>query len=144
MSSTILIGSDHAAVEMKRYLKERLEQDNFSIKDVWTPSAEPIDYPDIAHPLAELISTGQHEIGILICGSGNGMAMTANKHAWIRAGLCRDKEIASLARKHNDANILCMPWRYIPNEVAYEIVKVFLTTEFEWWRHEKRVQKINK
>src|SRR5690606_24579380 len=101
-----------------------------------------VDYPDYIHPLASSVEAGESVLGIAICGSGNGVAMTANKHKGIRAALCWNKELAALARQHNDANIICVPSRFISYDVALELVKTFLTTEFEGGRHQKRVDKI--
>lgn len=140
---TIAIGSDHAAIEMKNFIRDELEFDGYSVKDMWTNTPEAVDYPDIAHPLAELISKKSADLGILICGTGIGMSLTANQHEWVRAAVCRNIETAELARQHNDANIICMPGRFIDEKLAYEMVKIFLSTEFEWGRHENRVNKIS-
>lgn len=107
-----------------------------------TNSEAPVDYPDIAHPLAQLISDRSYELGILICGTGIGMAITANKHQDVRAAVCPDTTMASLAREHNDANIVCLPGRFISKETAYEIVSTFLNTPFAGGRHNARVDKI--
>jgi ribose 5-phosphate isomerase B len=116
--------------------------DGWKIEDFGTNSAESTDYPDFAHPTAEAVASGECELGILICGSGNGVAMAANKHAEVRAALCWNDELAELARKHNNANMLCLPSRFIATETAERIVQAFLEAEFEGGRHLRRVQKI--
>lgn len=136
----IAIGSDHAGYELKEFLKEKLEGIEFI--DVGTKSEESCDYPDYAHPVAEKVENKSVDFGILICGSGNGISMAANKHKGIRAALSWKKEIAELARRHNNANIVSLPARYISKEEALEIVKTFLKTPFEGGRHQRRVEKI--
>lgn len=138
----VLIASDHAGYELKEALKEAFAND-FEWVDYGTFSTESVDYPDFAHKLAADVANGSYQYGVLICGTGNGMAMTANKHAGIRAGLCWSKEIAALVRQHNNANILVMPARFIPFETASEIVKTFFSTDFEGGRHQRRIDKIN-
>lgn len=138
----VLIASDHAGYELKEALKEAFAQD-FEWVDYGTFSTESVDYPDFAHKLAADVANGSYQYGVLICGTGNGMAMSANKHAGIRAGLCWSKEIAALVRQHNNANILVMPARFIPFETASEIVKTFFSTDFEGGRHQRRIDKIN-
>ena len=138
----IPIASDHAGFEMKQKLIESLNQE-FIFDDLGTYSEEPVDYPDFAHKEATLIQDRVYEKGILLCGSGNGMAMTANKHAGIRAALCWNAEIAKLARCHNDANILVPPARFIDLEEAKNCVKTFFSTPFEGERHQNRVNKID-
>ena len=138
----IVIGSDHAGVEYKAALKNYLERNNVEIIDVGTNSLESCDYPDYAHAVAEAIENETVEFGILLCGSANGVAIAANKHQKIRAALCWMNEIASLARQHNNANIICLPARYITIDEAEEMVHTFLTTDFEGGRHQKRVEKI--
>lgn len=140
---TIVIGSDHAAIEMKNFLIEALKTDGYFIKDMGTDSTEAVDYPDIAHPLAQLISEKSAELGILICGTGIGMSIAANQHEWVRAAVCRNKETAGLAREHNDANIICLPGRFIDEDLAHEMVIIFLSSKFEWGRHATRVDKIS-
>ena len=140
--SKIVIGSDHAGFEYKTEIIEFLRKINISIIDVGTNSEASCDYPDYAHALAEKIENKEAEMGILLCGSANGVAMAANKHQAIRAALCWENEIASLARLHNDANVLCLPARYISIESAFEMVNTFFTTDFEGGRHQKRVDKI--
>lgn len=136
---TIHIGSDHAGYALKERLKDLLHA-NYLVKDYGPMSADSVDYPDYAHPVAEAVVEGG--LGILICGSANGVAMTANKHKDIRAAICWLPEIAALARQHNDANILCIPARFVSEEEAEQIVQVFLTTGFEGGRHENRIKKI--
>ena len=138
----VLIASDHAGYELKEALKEAFAND-FEWVDYGTFSTESVDYPDFAHKLAADVANGSYQYGVLICGTGNGMAMSANKHAGIRAGLCWSKEIAALVRQHNNANILVMPARFIPFETASEIVKTFFSTDFEGGRHQRRIDKIN-
>lgn len=140
--SKIVIGSDHAGFEYKTEIIEFLRKINISIIDVGTNSEASCDYPDYAHALAEKIENKEVEMGILLCGSANGVAMAANKHQAIRAALCWENEIASLARLHNDANVLCLPARYVSIESAFEMVNTFFTTDFEGGRHQKRVDKI--
>ena len=139
----IWIGSDHAGYTLKEQVKVYLDQMNAVLTDVGTYSEESMDYPDIAHPVANAVSNGDADLGILICGSANGVAISANKHVGIRAALCWLPEIATLARSHNNANILCLPARFIDTDTAKEIVDCFLQTPFEGGRHEKRVAKIN-
>ncbi len=136
----IHIGSDHAGFALKEQLKQVLKS-RYEIVDQGPFSAESVDYPDYAHPVAEAVEK-QGGKGILICGSANGVAMAANKHAHIRAAICWLPEIAALARQHNDANIVCIPARFISEMMANQIVEVFLTTAFEGGRHENRVKKI--
>jgi ribose 5-phosphate isomerase B len=139
----ICIGSDHAGFLLKEQVKVYLTNFNAVVTDVGTFSEESMDYPDIAHPVANAVLEGNADFGILICGSANGVAISANKHAGIRAALCWLPEIAMLARAHNNANILCLPARFINQETAQNIVDEFLKTSFEGGRHEKRVAKIN-
>lgn len=142
-SETLIIGSDHAGYELKEFLKIRLVEKGFSIRDFGTYSLDSMDYPDVAHPLASLVNAGQYSKGILICGSGNGMSITANKYPGVRAALCWNTELAKLARAHNDANILVLPARFIEKELALEAVIAFLNSDFEGGRHQNRVNKIN-
>ena len=137
----IAIASDHADYELKRQLKEFFVKINFI--DVGTFSEESVDYPDYAHKAIEQYNQGNCEKVILICGSGNGIQMTANKYKNIRCGLCWDPEIAQLARSHNNVNVIAMPARYISFNTAKEIVQTFLETPFEGGRHQKRIDKIN-
>lgn len=138
----IAIGGDHAGYEYKEQLRKHLEEKGYEVKDFGPFSADSVDYPDFAHPIAEAVAGGSQDAGILICGSGNGVAMTANKHQGIRAALCWNEELASLARQHNKANILCLPSRFVPYELAEKMAATFLTTEFEGGRHDRRVDKI--
>ncbi len=138
----IAIGADHAGYEYKEVLKNRLAAQGWTVDDKGTYSLDSVDYPDFAHPVATMVEEGKAATGILVCGSGNGVAMTANKHAGIRAALCWNEEIVSLARQHNNANVLCLPARFISIEKAEAMVNVFLTTAFEGGRHERRVEKI--
>ena len=137
----IAIASDHAGYELKRQLKDFFVKINFI--DVGTFSEESVDYPDYAHKAIEQYNQGNCEKVILICGSGNGIQMTANKYKNIRCGLCWDPEIAQLARSHNNVNVIAMPARYISFNTAKEIVQTFLETPFEGGRHQKRIDKIN-
>ncbi len=140
---TIALASDHAGFELKKVLIKHLESLGFEkIKDVGTYSSESTDYPDYGHLLAETIESGECEVGISICGSGNGINMTANKHQGIRSALCWCVEISRLARAHNDANVCALPGRFIDSDEAVKIVDVFLTTDFEGGRHLRRVKKI--
>lgn len=139
---TIGIASDHAGFELKEFLKPYLKSMRYEIIDFGTHSADSMDYPDTAHPLAKALERGEVEYGIAICGSGNGIAMTLNKHQGIRAALCWNPELGALARQHNDANVLSLPARFISQEMALEIVKSFLSAEFEGGRHKRRVDKI--
>ena len=138
----IVIASDHAGVEYKTQLVEYLKKKGIDINDLGPESEESVDYPDFAHSVAEDIEKREADLGILLCGSGNGINMSANKHQAVRSALCWKKEIAELARLHNNANILAMPARFISYEEAQEIVDVFLETKFEGGRHERRVNKI--
>lgn len=141
----IIISNDHAGVELKNNVKKFLEAKGYSLKDVGNNDGESVDYPDIIHPLAKEISENKDDKGIIMCGTGNGVSMVANKYKGVRAGLCWSKEIAELIRKHNNANVLSLPARFISTEEALEIVKVFLETDFEeGGRHERRVGKIDK
>ncbi len=142
LPAEIVIGSDHAGYEYKEAIKQYLTKNNVAITDVGTNSLESCDYPDYAHAAAGEIENGRVQYGILICGSANGVAITANKHRKIRAALCWQNEIARLARLHNDANIICLPARFVTIDEALEMVHTFLTTDFEGGRHQKRVEKI--
>lgn len=137
------IAADHAGYELKENIKKELSDMGYTFKDFGTFSAESMDYPDVAHPLAAAVAAGELKRGIAICGSGNGISMVLNKHADVRAALCWNEEIASLARQHNDANICSLPARFIPESLALSIVKIFLETDFEGGRHQRRVNKVN-
>ncbi len=139
----IAIGSDHGGFELKEYLKQQLENQGYNLVDYGCFTTESVDYPDIAHPVAEAVSNGKYERAIIICGSGNGIQMAANKHRYVRAALCWDIEQTRLTRQHNDANILSLPGRFIDFNLAAEMVKVFLNTDFEGGRHNIRVNKIS-
>ena len=137
----IAIGADHAGYEYKEILKEWLE--DVEVKDFGTHSTASVDYPDFAHPVADAVESGEVSFGILICGSANGVAITANKHQGIRAAICWETEIAGLVRQHNNANILCIPARFVTADTAKEMVTAFMTTAFEGGRHATRVEKIS-
>ena len=137
----ISIGNDHAGVDYKNYIIENLSED-YKIKNHGTDNDESVDYPDFAHQVAYDIENNISNVGILICGSGNGVAMTANKHKNVRAALCWNVQIAYLAKQHNNANIVCIPARFISKEEALKIVKSFIESDFEGGRHERRVKKI--
>lgn len=139
----IAIGSDHAGYELKEFLKSHLEKEGHEVVDEGTHSADSTDYPPYAHAVSEGVARGDSRLGIVICGSGNGVAMSANKHRGIRCALCWTPEIAELARQHNDANVLALPSRFVSREVAREMTDTFLKTEFEGGRHERRVKKIS-
>ena len=136
------IAADHAGFALKSQLVEYLNKSGHSVQDFGTHSADSMDYPDVAHPLADSVEQGDAELGILICGSANGVAITANKHQGIRAAICWNTEIAALARQHNNANVLCIPARFLSEDEAKHIVDVFLNTAFEGGRHQRRVDKI--
>ena len=137
----ISIGNDHAGVDYKNYIIENLSE-NYNIKNHGTDNDESVDYPDFAHQVAYDIENNISNVGILICGSGNGVAMTANKHKNVRAALCWNVQIADLAKQHNNANIICIPARVISKEEALKIVKSCIESDFEGGRHERRVKKI--
>jgi len=136
------IASDHAGYDSKQYIIKILEEQGIPYRDFGTYSKESTDYPDYAHPLASAVENGECYPGIAICGTGNGINMTVNKHQGVRAALCWSKEIAYYARTHNDANILSIPGRFLSEEEIYEILVTFLNTPFEGGRHEKRINKI--
>jgi len=139
----IAIGGDHAGFKYKEDLKKWLEKKGYSYKDFGTYSTESADYPDFAHPVANAVESEEFDLGILVCGSANGVAITANKHQGIRAAICWNEELASLARQHNNANIVCIPERFISSDLAEKIVDRFLHTDFEGGRHARRVGKIS-
>ncbi len=138
----IAIGADHAGFEYKEAIIKMLVGAGWQVADKGAYSLDSVDYPDFAHPVASMVEEGKAAAGILVCGSGNGVSMTANKHAGIRAALCWTDELASLARQHNNANVLSIPARFVPIELAEKMVTTFLATAFEGGRHEKRVNKI--
>jgi len=141
-SKPVAIGADHAGFQYKERIVGLLKINNIAYKDYGTYTADSIDYPDFAHPVSSAVENGEAACGILVCGSGNGVAITANKHQGIRAALCWLAELAQLARQHNNANVLCLPQRFVKEEDALEMVNIFLKTEFEGGRHEQRVGKI--
>lgn len=138
----ISIGNDHAGPEYKKAIVKYLELNEHTVINHGTDTFESVDYPDFGHPVAYDVESGKAELGIVICGSGNGIGMTANKHQGVRCALCWTKEISALARLHNDANVISIPARFTSIEQAVEMVHTFLTTEFEGGRHDRRVQKI--
>ncbi len=142
LSKPIAIGSDHAGFEYKQSIKDFLIDKGFQINDFGAPSLDSVDYPDYAHPVASSVENEESAFGILICGSANGVAITANKHQQVRAGICWEAEIAQLIRLHNDANIICIPARFVTLPLALEMIEIFMNTAFEGGRHEKRVNKI--
>lgn len=140
----IAIGSDHAGFLMKEHIKSVLCAEGYEFFDFGTDSEASMDYPDSAHPVAREVQQGNYPFGILLCGSGNGVAITANKYSGIRAALCWNEEITRLSRLHNDANILAIPARYISKEAAVSCCRIFLRTGFEGGRHLRRIEKISK
>lgn len=139
---TISIGNDHAGTQYKNAVIQFLKSKNIEIVNHGTNEESSVDYPDFVHPVANDVESGASEMGIIICGSGNGASMTANKHKGIRSALCWSSEIAKLARQHNDANILSIPARFVSEQQAIDMVQLFLDTEFEGGRHQKRIDKI--
>lgn len=139
---TIAIGSDHAGFEQKQALITHLQNAGYTVKDFGTNSLDSVDYPDYAHALAQWVGEENGRIGILLCGSGNGVCMTANKHQGIRAGLAWKSEVASLLRQHNNANILCLPARFLTADEIWECAQAYLNATFEGGRHQNRVSKI--
>ena len=138
----IIIGADHAGFEYKQVIIEQLFDLGYEVEDTGAHSLESVDYPDYVHPLAAKINDGTMPLGIVICGTGNGVAMTVNKYPKVRCGLCWNEDIAELIRQHNDANILAIPARFVDINLAKSIVEKFLTTNFEGGRHQRRVDKI--
>jgi len=139
----IAIGSDHAGFELKKKVIQFLNDKSIEIIDFGPFTEEKADYPDYAHPIASAVEKMEVDLGILICGSGNGINMTANKHQGIRSALCWQEDIAEMARQHNNANIIALPARYISDEEALKCVNIFITTDFEGGRHKDRVEKIS-
>lgn len=137
------IGCDHAGFELKEYLKETLGREGYRFQDFGTHSPDSVDYPDFAHAVAQKVQDGALSFGILICGSGIGISIAANKHPHVRCALCWKSEIAALSRQHNNANILAMPGRFISREEALKTAHVFFDTEFEGGRHQRRIDKID-
>ncbi len=140
----IAIGGDHAGFEVKQILVSRLSEWGYTVKDFGTNSAESVDYPDFAHPVASAVDEGTCKVGIVICGSGNGVAMVANKYPNVRAAICWSPVITELSRRHNNANILSLPARFLSSDEAVSLTRIFLETDFEGGRHERRVNKIPK
>jgi len=143
LSKPIAVGSDHAGFDYKEDLISFLEGRGLVFKDFGTESKDAVDYPDFAHPVAKAVEDGKAAFGILLCGSANGVAITANKHQGIRAAICWGEELAQLARAHNDANIICIPARFVREGDVEKMVGIFMTTEFEGGRHLRRVEKIS-
>ncbi len=142
MKETIAIASDHAGFQLKLDIIKYIEELGYTLKDFGTNSSQSVNYPDFGHPLALAVEEGDYRLGISLCGSGNGINMVTNKHRGIRGALCWNREIARLARSHNDANICSLPARFIDLDTAKEIVNVFLNTEFEGGRHVDRIKNI--
>ncbi|HEV8079956.1 MAG TPA: ribose 5-phosphate isomerase B [Chitinophagaceae bacterium] len=142
LSKPIAIGCDHAGFEYKEDIISFLEGKGLAYKDFGTYSIDSVDYPDFAHPVANAVENKEAAFGILLCGSANGVAITANKHQHIRAAICWGEELAELARKHNNANIICIPSRFVREGDVEKMLDIFIHTEFEGGRHEKRVEKI--
>ncbi len=143
MEKVIALGCDHAGFDYKDAVIELLHNHGYTVADKGTNGTESVDYPDFVHPVAVDIAAQKAHLGIVMCGSGNGVAMTVNKYAEIRAALCWNKELAALCRQHNNANILAIPVRFINKQTALEMVETFISTDFEGGRHQRRVQKIN-
>ncbi len=139
---TIGIASDHAGFELKEYIKKVLAKKGYTVRDFGTDSPESMDYPDTAHPLAAAVEAGEVDFGVAMCGSGNGITMTLNKHQGVRAALCWQPEIALLAKQHNNANIISMPARFISRKMAVRILEAYLGAQFEGGRHQRRIDKI--
>ena len=137
------IGGDHAGFEYKAKLVAKLEADGYKVTDFGPGSSDSVDYPDYVHPLASAVEDGKVDFGIAICGSGNGVCMTVNKHQGVRGALVWNNDLAALARQHNKANVLCVPARFVDYELAEEMVDTFLKTDFEGGRHQRRVDKIS-
>lgn len=142
MIKSIALAADHAGYKVKEHIKNYLLENGFQVKDFGANSEESTDYADYAHPMALSVEKKEYNIGITVCGSGNGINMTANKHQGIRAALCWNAEISVLARAHNNANVCSIPGRFVTNEQAIEIVNNFINTEFEGGRHQRRIDKI--
>ena len=142
MNKVVSLGCDHAGFEYKEHIKRILDKLKWEYVDHGTSSADSVDYPDFVHPVAEDVKNGKVRFGILICGSGNGVAMTANKHQQIRAALCWNTKLAELAREHNNANVIAIPARFVSKRMASSMVRSFLESDFEGGRHARRVDKI--
>lgn len=143
MKKIIAIGSDHAGVEYKAYLMKKLKKMGFEVINFGTDSSTSVDYPDFAHPVAQMVANGKADKGVLVCGSGNGVCMTANKHEGVRAALCWNVDVATVVRQHNDANVICMPARFVSKVTAGKMLDAFMGTEFEGGRHQNRIDKIS-
>ena len=141
-SKPIAVGADHAGYEYKTMIVEMLEAKGFAVKDAGTHSKDSVDYPDFAHPVSEAVESGEAACGILICGTANGVAITANKHQNVRAAICWTDTVALLVRQHNNANIICIPARFVSPPTAEEMVNIFLSTPFEGGRHQQRIEKM--
>ena len=139
---TIAIGADHASYDYKEHFKAALTAQGHTVIDFGPGSTDSVDYPDFVHPTAEAVSSGEAQLGIVVCGSGNGVAMTANKHADIRCALCWQVELARLARQHNNANMIAIPARFVAVQLGQQMVDAFVSTDFEGGRHQRRVEKI--
>lgn len=142
MSKKIAIGGDHAGYAYKERLSELLKNNGYKVRDFGPYTDASVDYPDYIHPLCGAVESGEYEQGVILCGSGNGVAITANKHQGIRAAICWNEELAVLARQHNDANLISIPSRFVSFELVEKMVLQFLNTEFEGGRHARRVNKI--
>jgi len=142
LSKPIAVGSDHAGYDYKAIIIEMLQNKGVQVKDFGTNSPDSVDYPDFAHPVSSAVENGEASFGVLICGSANGVAITANKHQSIRAAICWNNDVAKLARQHNNANVICLPARFVSEQAAEEMVNTFLSIEFEGGRHQTRVSKI--
>jgi ribose 5-phosphate isomerase B len=143
LSLRLGIGSDHAGFELKESMLAMLKEKGFNVKNFGTYTSDSVDYPDFVHPLATEVQENKLDFGIVICGSGQGVCMTANKYPGVRAALSWNNEIATLTRQHNDANVICLPARFVSNELAKEMTLTFLDTPFEGGRHQSRVEKIS-
>ena len=143
LSKPIAIGADHAGFDYKEELISWLEEKGYTVSNKGTFDSNSVDYPDYAHPVAEMVEKGEAAFGILMCGSANGVCMTANKHQGIRAGLCWQTDVARLIRQHNDANIICMPARFVAFAQVTQMVEIFISTAFEGGRHKNRRDKIS-
>ena len=142
LSKPVAIGSDHAGFEYKMALVQWLGEKGYQLRDMGVDENRSVDYPDYAHPVASAVEKGEAAFGILLCGSANGVCITANKHQGIRAGLSFETEVARLIRLHNDANIICIPARFVSLEYAKQMIEIFMNTEFDGGRHQTRVNKI--
>ncbi|MBL7191257.1 ribose 5-phosphate isomerase B [bacterium] len=140
----IALAADHAGFTLKETLKKALLEKGYEVCDFGTHSNESMDYPDVIHPAAKAVSDNKYERGVFVCGSGQGTAMTANRYPGVRAALCWNTEIAGLSRKHNDANVLCLPGRFLTSQQGIDIMKVWLETEFDGGRHTQRLEKIDR